>query len=133
MRKARYGIGLFLAAALLAWGYYGSFRLRESREDGSQQLQAAEQQRPPAAEEEAPAEPDSGEEGAKAADAEVSPCYLIKEEDGYLKVYLENGELYEDTGIRADRLPEWLRAQVRSGLAVEGSRGLYGFLENYSS
>ena len=60
--------------------------------------------------------------------------YFLREKNGYLVVYLADGEtFYESTGIRTESLPEKLLEEIRQGKYIETTKELYGFLENYSS
>ena len=117
MKKARYSVGLFLICAALAWGYYGSFCLLESR----QQKKLLEQ------------ELGLQEEEILSADSTIQVVYVFQDKNGYVNVYLENGALYEVTGIRTEELPQNLQEEVILGKSIEGTRNLYSFLENYSS
>lgn len=60
--------------------------------------------------------------------------YYLKEKNGYLVVYLSDGEtFYESTGILTESLPKEVRNEIRQGKYMETTKELYGFLENYSS
>lgn len=60
--------------------------------------------------------------------------YYLKEVDGYVIVYKEDREtVFEVTSIRVEELPEEIKAEVRNEKKIEGTKKLYGFLENYSS
>lgn len=60
--------------------------------------------------------------------------YLLKEKDGYVIVYLEDGKtIYEYTAIAIQDLPFDLQEAVNAGKTVESQEELYSFLENYSS
>ena len=41
--------------------------------------------------------------------------------------------IFEVTSIRVESLPEEIKAEVRNEKKIEGTKKLYGFLENYSS
>lgn len=60
--------------------------------------------------------------------------YLIKEKDGYIIVYLADGEtVYEYTTIEIQYLPKEVQEEVKKGKKVSTVGQVYGFLENYSS
>ncbi|MCC2826197.1 hypothetical protein LK511_04580 [Faecalicatena orotica] len=60
--------------------------------------------------------------------------FYLKERDGYLAIYREDGTtLYETTDIPLSLLPEALQQEIRAGKSVESEQALYDFLENYSS
>lgn len=60
--------------------------------------------------------------------------YCLKEKDGLVSVYLENGTtLYETTSIRIHQLPPKLRQEILRGKYLHSEHDLYNFLENYSS
>ncbi len=107
MRKISYGIGLLCAVFLLVFGFYASYRLFPGEEEKTG---------------------DSVE-----AENPMEPGYQIREEEGKLNVYTEEGELYETTEITWESLPRNIQEQVREGYVIRGKRALYGFLENYSS
>ena len=72
----------------------------------------------------------------EALDTETSDTALfyLKERDGYLAIYREDGTtLYETTDIPLSLLPEALQQEIRAGKSVESEQALYDFLENYSS
>ena len=60
--------------------------------------------------------------------------FYLKERDGYLAIYREDGTtLYETTDIPLSLLPKALQQEIRAGKSVESEQALYDFLENYSS
>lgn len=60
--------------------------------------------------------------------------YYLKEENGYITVYLGDEEtLFELTNIKTELLPSELQKEVKHGKKVPTLQELYGFLENYSS
>ncbi|MCD8149965.1 MAG: hypothetical protein LUE92_10475 [Clostridiales bacterium] len=61
--------------------------------------------------------------------------YYLKKKGSYLTVYQgESGEVYFNTGIRFDELPDALQEEAAGeGIAFDDLEGLFGFLENYSS
>lgn len=76
------------------------------------------------------------ESDEEALDTETSDTALfyLKERDGYLAIYREDGTtLYETTDIPLSLLPEALQQEIRAGKSVESEQALYDFLENYSS
>ena len=67
-------------------------------------------------------------------DAQKNSGYYLKDLNGYLAVYLQDGQtLYEYTDISVQELPEELQEEIISGKRIETTEELYGFLENYSS
>ena len=65
---------------------------------------------------------------------DLEECYYIKGSDGYVTVYLADGEtVYEYTSIPMGELPESIQAELQDGKKVYSIRQVYGFLENYSS
>ena len=117
MKKVRYGIGFFCAAAVMAWGYGKSFHLSEEKRQKELIEQKIQQ----------------SEGAVSGCEGNLALRYIAKEENGYVNVYLEDGTLYEVTGIRTDSFPGELREELKNGKMLEGSRALYSFLENYSS
>ena len=70
---------------------------------------------------------------ATKGNATKEEIYYLKEVDGYVVVYKEDKEtIFEVTSIRVESLPE-IKAEVRNEKKIEGTKKLYGFLENYSS
>lgn len=64
----------------------------------------------------------------------ISEGYYLKEQDGYVIVYLyDNVTVFEQTDILITSLPEDLQNQVIEGKYVKTAEELYSFLENYSS
>lgn len=110
MKKLSYGIAWLCVVLLVCMAYYASYELGEKKHQ--QQVK-----------EETQTVTGGGENS-----------YVLKEEDGVLKVYEGDGEtLFESTEIRADALPEQVREEIGQGKVIEDSASLYGFLENYSS
>lgn len=71
---------------------------------------------------------------ATKGNATKEEIYYLKEVDGYVVVYKEDKEtIFEVTSIRVEALPEEIKAEVRNEKKIEGTKKLYGFLENYSS
>lgn len=67
-------------------------------------------------------------------DAVKNSGYYLKNLNGYLAVYLQDGKtLYEYTTISLQALPQELQDEIASGKWIETTEELYGFLENYSS
>ncbi len=67
-------------------------------------------------------------------DAQKNSGYYLKDLNGYLAVYLQDGQtLYEYTNISVQELPKELQEEITSGKRIETTEELYGFLENYSS
>uniref|UniRef100_UPI0040559FD1 hypothetical protein n=1 Tax=Agathobacter sp. TaxID=2021311 RepID=UPI0040559FD1 len=60
--------------------------------------------------------------------------YYIIEEDGRLVVYETNSdELYMESGIFAQDLPNEIREKLNEGIFFKSESDLYDFLESYSS
>ena len=60
--------------------------------------------------------------------------YLIKDCDGKVVVYTaDTMEIYMETGIRTDALPEELRDRLAAGIGFFEEPELFDFLESYSS
>lgn len=54
--------------------------------------------------------------------------------EGKIVIYAaKNGELYTDTDIYYNKLPEDMQKQIQEGKYMNGLREVYDFLENYSS
>ena len=123
--KKRYSIGFFCFACcallLLTTAYQISYRKAYERVERLEaQLEEAQKQEEKSISADGTAKKDSG--------------YYLKEKNGYIVVYLADGEtFYESTGILAESLPEELREEVSRGKYMETTKELYGFLENYSS
>lgn len=123
--KKKYSIGFFYFAcgALLVLTVVYQFRYRKTYEKVEQleaQLEQTQRQK----------------ENSISADgmAKKEDGYYLKEKNGYLVVYLSDGEtFYESTGILTESLPEEVRMEIRQGKYMETTKELYGFLENYSS
>lgn len=110
MKKLSYGIAWVCAVLLIGMAYYASYELGEKKHE--RQVQ-----------EETQTVTGGGENR-----------YVLREEDGVLKVYEADGEtLFESTEIRTDALPEQLQEELGQGKVIEDSASLYSFLENYSS
>lgn len=104
MQKFSYAVGLFAVVFLLVFGFYASYRFFS------------------------PGIPESME-----TENSLEPVFEIREDEGMVTVYTENGELYETTQILYASLPEEIRNRIREGYVIRGKQRLYGFLENYSS
>lgn len=75
-------------------------------------------------------------EPAVAANTDNTAVYLyvIKDCDGRVVVYrTETMEVYMETGIRSDQLPEEIRNRLGSGIGFADEESLFDFLESYSS
>ncbi len=114
----RYRIGIFLCAAVMCWLNCISYQHMETVPE----MPMTEERR------EIPAEP------AAAGREKRIHKYCLKEKDGLVCVYLENGTtLYETTSIRIHQLPPKLRQEILRGKYLNSEHELYDFLENYSS
>lgn len=78
--------------------------------------------------------PDSEMTSEDATQEANSTTYLLKTVDGYIQVYIvETGELFMETMIAYDLLPEQVQEQIDAGKHFDSEEALFGFLENYSS
>ena len=60
--------------------------------------------------------------------------YTITVTDGCLQVYIaQTGQLYMETAIEYDLLPDQVQEQIDAGKNFESEQELLEFLENYSS
>ena len=59
--------------------------------------------------------------------------YVLKEKEGYITVYKNNGQVYEYTSILSKELPNTVQEELKEGIKVDNIGEVYGFLENYSS
>lgn len=60
--------------------------------------------------------------------------YIIKDSDGRVVVYrTETMEVYMETGIRTDQLPEEIKNRLDGGIGFADEESLFDFLESYSS
>ena len=104
MRKFSYAVGLFSVVFLLAFGFYASYRFFSGGSPRSMETESS-----------------------------MEPEFEIREDEGMVTVYTEDGELCETTEILYASLPEKVRDRIREGYVIRGKQRLYGFLENYSS
>lgn len=119
--KRSFIISFFILAALVCAAYDFSYRM------GVSDIQNTKIQDTEIHTEEAAAAVNSG-------NPSVVYHYYLKEEDGYVSVYLNDKKtLYEYTTIRLDNIPEPLQKEIRNGKFLKGDQELYDFLENYSS
>ena len=123
--KKTYSIGFFysVCCALLVLTAAYQFRYQKTYEKVERleaQLEQAQRQKENSISADGTAKKDQG--------------YYLKEKNGYLVVYLADGEtFYESTGILTESLPEEVRGEIRQGKYMKTTKELYGFLENYSS
>ncbi len=65
---------------------------------------------------------------------EMTDEYILKKNGIYVSVfYLKTGELYENTTIRLEKLPDNVKNRIVQNEYITDIKGLYDFLENYSS
>ncbi|MCM1106597.1 MAG: hypothetical protein NC355_06605 [Blautia sp.] len=65
---------------------------------------------------------------------EPAYAYVLREREGWIVVCLPDSEqIYMETGIRAESLPEQLKEQLPEGLGFASEAELFDFLESYSS
>lgn len=117
--KRKLIISIFILAILVCAAYNMSYRM--SLTDYKEPAVPTKDTEPPAAK-------------ANAGDPDPVCQYYLKEEDGYVNVYMNDREtLYENTTIRLESLPYGLKAEIQEGKYLKDDRELYNFLENYSS
>jgi hypothetical protein len=64
----------------------------------------------------------------------ISCKYYLKDEQGKLVVYEnKNHEIYMETSIEIELLPESLKEALKTGVFFQTDAELYDFLESYSS
>lgn len=64
----------------------------------------------------------------------ISCKYYLKDEQGKLVVYEnKNHEIYMETSIEIELLPESLKEELKTGVFFQTDAELYDFLESYSS
>lgn len=115
--KRKYFVGFFILAVLVCAAYNISYQFGASQSPGSNALIT-----------EAPSA------AVSAGSPEKLYHYYLKEENGKVSVYLEDGKtLYEYTTIETKSLPAHLQKEIRQGKYLTGEKELYDFLENYSS
>lgn len=120
----KYSIG-FLAAAFLAvcgltFAYQLSFNQTKAKQVEEQKQEAKNE----------PKKEVVRTEGQ----ATKEEIYYLTELNGYVAVYLsDRTSIFEYTNIAMDSLPEEIRAEIKEGKTIEGTKSLYGFLESYSS
>lgn len=60
--------------------------------------------------------------------------YHLVAQDGWLQVYVvQTGQLYMETGIAYDLLPQRVQLQIQEGKYFQSEEAMLEFLENYSS
>ena len=115
MKKVSYGIVWVCIVLLICMAYYGSYELGQRRE----QKRTADERM---------------ENETQEVNSDGKYEYVLKEEDGEVKVYESDGTtLYESTGIPVSTLPGKMQDEITDGKTVRDSSSLYSFLENYSS
>lgn len=68
------------------------------------------------------------------SDDVVTEGYYLREQDGYVIVYLfDNQTIFQETDILISSLPESLQEEMIQGKYIASTEMLYSFLENYSS
>lgn len=126
-------ISICIFVAVLAWLIAGLILLFREPEQIRQPSQVAETEQNE--EVRAALQPEETEEQLQESmAAPLGAAYFIKDRDGKLVVYREDGTtIYLETDIRSDELELWLQEQVTAGIWFETDRELFDFLENYSS
>lgn len=65
---------------------------------------------------------------------DTSKTFILKEKEGLLIVYLEDGRtIYEYTAIAVSDLPAEVQQDLKEGITIDDADSLYSFLEHYSS
>ena len=73
-------------------------------------------------------------EDAVVTSADIYYTYIVREQDGWVVVCLpESEEVYMETGIRIEFLPDELKQQLSQGIGFVNEEQLLDFLESYSS
>ncbi len=68
------------------------------------------------------------------SDDVVSEGYYLREEEGYVIVYMfDNSTIFLETDILVTSLSDTLQWEIEEGKYIETTNELYSFLENYSS
>ncbi|MGI6094363.1 MAG: hypothetical protein ACOYBL_02910 [Lachnospiraceae bacterium] len=160
MRKQIYGIGLLYAVFLLILGFTGAYTIRHTNTELTElrkemrSLKASQTAAQPQMTENGTMytfqhyNADTGEYDTEAYRLisysseqvvlrqmkEENRSFLLKEDQGYVTVYLEDGTtVFEYTAIAVTELPQELQEELQEGKQIESSDALYSFLENYSS
>lgn len=121
--KKKYGFALFTVVMLCALTI--AYQVEYSRVQKLQQEQTAK---------EVQKEKEENVVSAQGEAVKEKEVYYLAELNGYVVVYQEDrNTVYEYTDILVNELPDQIRNEVRSGMKIEGSDKLYGFLENYTS
>lgn len=126
--KNKYSIGFFAAAIIAVLAVSSAYEIsyHKAKERAQAEMELARQEQ----------EQEKEKEQSVEADGEAlkEDCYYLMEVNGYVVVYLSDKKTaYEYTNISFDELPDKLRQEIRNGKYIEGTKDLYGFLENYSS
>lgn len=131
--QRRYSVSFFIILIAfvlsLSWIYYESYETVKQREDQNQE----------SVDESTLLKDESGNTSQSVDGRDVqakSPDsgYYLKEEHGYVVVYLFDGKtIYEETTIKVKDLDEELQEEIQNVKYLETTAELYGFLENYSS
>lgn len=118
----------FFAVVLLVLGIGGFLFLNGSG-------QTKEQQETQIAEETTEQEGETGQPEAEESMKVQEPFrYIIREKDGFLVVYEQDGEtIHLETNIKLETLDEEAKELFREGVPILDERELYDLLESYSS
>lgn len=116
----------FFAVCLLA-GIGSILAFREPRPDGVRQVKPSSEMPDMTAETEQP-------DAAESMTVQKPFHYILREQDGILVVYEEDGEtVLLETNINVVHLDERTRGLLVEGIYVESEEELYDLLESYSS
>lgn len=119
--KAKYGIGFLVSLAILMVALSGAYQMGYNKV--KQEYEAKQEERE-----------QNIETVTTDGQASAEELYYICEKNGYVVVYRQDRQtLYEYTDILVESLPLEIQKELKEGKAVEGLKGVYGFLENYSS
>lgn len=68
------------------------------------------------------------------SDSSLPEDFYLYEQDGYIVIYLGDGETFYDyTDIAYEDLDWYTQYYIGKGLYIKNSKELYGFLQNYSN
>lgn len=126
MKKPVYSIGLLYTFLLLTMGFTGSYAIHSANEEIKLLKQEVQELKI--------SQPVEITSGQNIIQSEDDKSFILKDDDGYITVYLANGNtVYEYTAISVLELPTKLQEELKEGKIIATSDALYSFLENYSS
>lgn len=137
--KNKYSIGLFVASVIAIVALAGAYRFsyEKAKAKAAEEINIAMQEEKKKEDfQTEEAKRQQAHQNSISADGQAlkEDCYYLMEVNGYVVVYLSDRKTpYEYTDILYDELPAIVRQEIRNGKYLEGSKELFGFLENYSS